>query len=79
MSSADIQARIGPALVDYSGSGAFPDDELVAAAHIEDTILPDALNLLNNAKTELEVHFLALSTPPSSCILESRINISSAD
>jgi hypothetical protein len=56
MSSEDIQARIGPALVEYSGSGTFPDDETVAAAHINDAALPEALNLLNKAKTELEVY-----------------------
>jgi hypothetical protein len=55
MTSLDIQARIGPALVDYAGNGTFPEEESVAAAHIEDSTLPEALNVLNNAKTELEV------------------------
>lgn len=64
MSSQDIQARIGPALVDYSGNGTFPEEESVAAAHIEDDILPEALNALNNAKTDLEVSFNLISKPP---------------
>lgn len=63
MSSADIQARIGPVLVNYAENGTFPGEESVAAAHIEDTILPDALDVLNIAKTELEVYFFAPSTP----------------
>lgn len=63
MSSADIQARIGPVLVNYAENGTFPGEESVAAAHIEDTILPDALDVLNMAKTELEVRFFALSRP----------------
>lgn len=61
MSSQDVQARIGPALVDYSGSGTFPEEESVAAAHIEDAILPEALNALNNAKASLEVSFNLIS------------------
>lgn len=55
MSSLDIQACIGPALVDYAENDKFPDDESVAAANIEDSALPGALAILNNAQTELEV------------------------
>lgn len=55
MSSSAIQARIGPALVDYAGNGKFPVEESVAAANIEDSVLPGALLVLNNAQTELEV------------------------
>lgn len=58
MSSLDVQARIGPALVEYSGNGTFPDEESVAAAHMEDAMLPEALNVLNSAKAGLEVCLL---------------------
>lgn len=61
MSSADIQARIGPVLVNYAENGTFPGEESVAAAHIEDTILPDALDVLNMAKTELEAEVRQIS------------------
>ena len=67
MSSADIQARIGPALVDYSGNGIFPSEESVAAANIEDAALPGALRVLNNAKIELEVCSLNVYSPHPTC------------
>lgn len=55
MSSIDIQARIGPALVNYAADSTFPDEEFVAAANIEDSALPGALQSLNKAKDELAV------------------------
>jgi centromere/kinetochore protein ZW10 len=67
MSSLDIQARIGPALVDYAGNGTFPEEESVAAAHIEDSTLPEALNVLNNAKAELEVCNCTFYVPYLTC------------
>jgi centromere/kinetochore protein ZW10 len=65
MVSEDIQARIGPAIVDYSENGAFPEEETLAAASVGDSVLPAALKALNDAKLDLEVscfsHFLYLS------------------
>ena len=55
MPSPEIQARIGLAIVEYSSNGTFPDEESVAAAHIEDAVLLKALSLLNTAKSDLEV------------------------
>lgn len=62
MSSQDVGLQIGPVLVDYSSNGIFPEDESVAAAHIEDALLPDALNVLNDSKAALEVSLSPIST-----------------
>ena len=55
MSSADVQARIGQALVDFAAKSQYPDDEAVIAANVEGSALPIALKLLSNAKSSLEV------------------------
>ncbi len=58
MASSDIQAQLGQALVDFSTNGAFPQEEAVSAAYVEDSALPAALVALDNAKSGLEVRFV---------------------
>ena len=55
MASSDIQAQLGQTLVDFSANGAFPEEEAVSAAYVEDSALPVALVALGNAKAGLEV------------------------
>lgn len=65
MSGHDNPVRIGRVLVDYSSNGIFPEEESVAATHFEDSLLPGALNALNDSKAALEVtskHVKAQST-----------------
>jgi hypothetical protein len=62
---ADIQARIGPALVDFAAKGHYPDDA-VAGAQLEASGLPEAYKTLDRAKSELEVwkiHSLNVQSP----------------
>ena len=77
MSPRDIQSRIGPALVAYSSHDIFPEEELVAAAHIEDASLLEAFNALNNAKAELEVRSNSISH--GTCVAKARANGPHAD
>lgn len=55
MASAGVQENFGQVLVDFSTNGAFPEEESVSAAYMESSILPEALVVLSNAKSELEV------------------------
>jgi centromere/kinetochore protein ZW10 len=47
---------LGQTLVGFSAKGIFPEDETVSAASIEASALPSALQALEAAKAELEVH-----------------------
>ena len=55
MSSSDIQAQVGRALVDFAVESQYPDEEDVGAAKVESSALPTALDLLNVARVDLEV------------------------
>jgi hypothetical protein len=55
MSSSDVQARVGRALVDFAVKSQYPDEEAVIAADVESSALPVALELLSNARSSLEV------------------------
>lgn len=48
-------ADLAQVLVDFSTKGAFPEDEAVSAAYIDNAVLPAALSILQSAKEELEV------------------------
>jgi len=61
MSSTEIQARLGQTLIDFSTNGAFPEEEAVSAAFVQDSVLPIALEALNDAKLALEVRSNHLS------------------
>lgn len=52
---ADTQARIAGALVNFASKREFPDDESVAAATVQDSVLPAAYQALDAAKNDLEV------------------------
>lgn len=57
MSSPDTPPpnELGQVLVNFSELGAYPDDESTSAALVEDSVLLGALEILQNAKDELEV------------------------
>jgi hypothetical protein len=55
MASANIQARLGDALVNFAENQAFPEEEEISAASLESSTLQPALTALNNAKIALEV------------------------
>lgn len=61
----------------YSVHDTFPEEELVAAAHIEDTSLLEALKALNDAKAELEVRSNSISH--GKCVAKARANGTHAD
>lgn len=71
MSSSDIQARLGAALVDFAENGTFPDEDAAAAADLETSGLPIALQALNDAKASLEVssNFWFLGPSHSICLI----------
>jgi hypothetical protein len=49
-------ARVAEALVDFASKGQFPDDESVAAASVENSVLPAAYLALDAARADLEVN-----------------------
>lgn len=55
MSLAKLDDKIAQSLVDFSTSGAFPEEEAISAAYVASALLPTALGALNTAKEELEV------------------------
>ncbi|RDW74090.1 hypothetical protein BP5796_07532 [Coleophoma crateriformis] len=52
---------LGDTLLQFSRDGVFPDDEAVSAATIETPALPAALQILQNAKDELEAEVRQIS------------------
>jgi centromere/kinetochore protein ZW10 len=50
-----LEGHLGQVLVDFSRDGTFPEEESVSAAYMEGSVLPEALAVLSNAKSELEV------------------------
>lgn len=63
MSSPDTPPpnELGQVLVNFSELGAYPDDESTSAALVEDSVLLGALEILQNAKDELEAEIKQIS------------------
>ncbi|CZR67503.1 uncharacterized protein PAC_17402 [Phialocephala subalpina] len=61
MALAKYDNQIAQALVDFSTSGAFPEEEHISAAYVNSELLPIALGALNTAKAELETEIRQIS------------------
>ncbi|KAF8850831.1 hypothetical protein BDZ45DRAFT_184064 [Acephala macrosclerotiorum] len=61
MGLAKFDNQIAQSLVDFSTSGAFPEEEAISAAYITSELLPTVLGALNTAKSELETEIRQIS------------------
>jgi hypothetical protein len=64
MASAAVQDQLGQVLIDFSTNGAFPEEESVSAAYVQQPYLAPALAALSTARSELE------ASPPTADTLE---------
>jgi hypothetical protein len=60
MSSSSSPLDLGQVLKDFSGHGAYPEDETISAARVDDLVISAAVEILQNAKEDLEVRTLYL-------------------
>lgn len=55
------EARVSDALVAFASQGHFPDDESIAGASVESSVLPAAYQALDAARTDLEAEIRSIS------------------
>jgi hypothetical protein len=63
MASAAVQDQLGQVLIDFSTNGAFPEEESVSAAYVQQPYLAPALAALSTARSELEASPPTADTP----------------
>jgi centromere/kinetochore protein ZW10 len=63
MASAAVQDQLGQVLIDFSTNGAFPEEESVSAAYVQQPHLAPALAALSTARSELEASPPTADTP----------------
>jgi hypothetical protein len=63
MASAAVEDQLGQVLIDFSTNGAFPEEESVSAAYVQQPCLAPALAALSTARSELEASPPTADTP----------------
>lgn len=61
MATPSIEARVTESLIQFAANRQFPYEEEVSAAYVQGSVLPGALEALEEAQRALEVRLCAIS------------------